>query len=229
MNTWVNEQAERWAISDSDYVRCLRCEEMRLEQFRASQRQFYFAVRYFSRPMAALMSRVPSSVLRQGLMHNLMDEHGWDDGGSGINAALAHDRTFVRFLESLGDYIPIEQELEGPAVRAFNAGLMGVCLTEPVEMAFGCLGIIEYVFADLSAAIGDAVVRRGWVLENELVHYKLHAEIDKRHAADFFDVVASAWDSGGESKRAIQNGVHLGLHLFERLYADLWRATKAVL
>lgn len=228
LNDWVREQAVCRAVSQGDYFRCLVSGEMSLEQFAATQRQFFFAVRYFSRPMAALTARMPSSDKRQGLIHNLMEEHGGNEEGGSINAALAHDRTFLRFLETLGAADGIGMEREGAAVRAFNTSLMGTCLMEPIETAFGCLGVIEQVFAELSAIIGEVVVQRGWIAKDDLVHYTLHAEIDERHAADFFKVVAVAWDSGGDRRRSIEEGVHLGLHVFDRLYADLRQETLAI-
>jgi pyrroloquinoline-quinone synthase len=224
---WVREQADRHAISQGECFRCLVSGEMSREQFEVIQRQFFFAVRYFSRPMAALMARMPSSALRKGLIHNLMEEHGGQEEGSAtLDPAWAHDRTFLHFLKTLGADEGMNLEREGAAVRAFNTSLMGTCLMEPVETAFGCLGVIEHVFAGLSAIIGEVVVKRGWIAADDLVHYKLHAEIDERHAADFFQIVADAWDTGGGRRSAVEDGVHLGLHVFERLYADLWQEAR---
>jgi len=226
LQTWICGQAQRRAIPQRDYFHGLVNGGMSREQFAATQRQFYFAVRYFPRPMAALLARMPASAVRRGLVHNIMEEHGGDEEVPGaMDPALAHDRTFLKFLETLAAAEGMEQVREGPAVRAFNTSLMGTCLMEPVETAFGCLGIIEHVFADLSAIIGEVVVQRGWIAEADLVHYKLHAQIDQRHAADFFMVVSDAWDGGGERRRFIEDGVFLGLHVFDRLYADLWQAT----
>jgi hypothetical protein len=38
-------------------------------------------------------------------------------------------------------------------------------------------------------------------------------------------VAADAWTAGGERRKAVEDGVHLGLHVFDRLYADLWQET----
>ena len=226
--TRVRELAAQRAISRRDYFRSLANGGMSREQFAATQRQYFFAVRYFPRPMAALMARMPDSSLRRGLVHNIMEEHGGDESAPGaMDPAQSHDRTLFRFLEALGAADGMDQVREGPAVKAFNTSLMGTCLMEPVETAFACLGAIEHVFAELSAIIGEIVVKRGWIPpDSELVHYNLHAEIDQRHAADFFRVVADAWAAGGERRRAVEDGVHLGLHLFDRLYADLWHETQ---
>ncbi len=223
LHAWVVGQTGSQALLNNRYFSALREDRMSREDFVATQRQFYFAVRYFPRPMAALTARMPTSALRAGLIHNLSEEHGFREGTRhGFDPVLAHDLTFRRFLETLGiGAAEMNQLREGPAVRAFNTSLMGTCLMERTEAAFGCMGVIEHAFAGLSAVIGESVVRRGWVPSAELVHYTLHAEIDERHAAEFFGMVEEAWAAGGPARIAVEDGVLLGLHVFSRLYEDL--------
>ncbi len=224
LSHWLDNALAEHPISESPYL--LRLEDGSLTRagFVRSQCQFHFAVRYFPRPMAALTARMPGSALRRGLVHNLAEEHGLDEcGGSGaLDPTLAHDRTFLRFLGSMGvTESGMGLEREGAGVRAFNNALMGACVMEPVAVAFGCLGVIELAFAGISARIGSAVVRRGWIGAEALVHYRLHAEIDRRHAADFFEVVQDSWERGGSGRQEVEDGVQLGLHVFDRLYRDL--------
>ena len=191
---------------------------MSLEAFSRSQSQFFFAVRFFSRPIAALVARCPDSTLRMDLVHNLAEEQG------DFLPAEAHDRTFLRFLASIGvSAEQMKQTTAGPAVQAFDYALLGACQGSEMEVAFGCLGIIEHAFAEISARIGQAVVARGWVTQENLVHYKLHAEIDKRHAEEFFAVVESAWQADPAKQYLIQQGLAFGHHVFGRLYDDLER------
>ncbi len=224
--------AEQSAIHDNEYFTAMRLRTISLADFRETQKQFFFAVGFFSRPMAALMARIPDSGARAALIHNLADEHGFDDQGgqhAAFDSQLAHDRTFLRFLGTLG-VTPHEMgsTRERAPVRAFNAGLMGACVAEPIEVAFGCLGVIEYAFADISALIGQVIVARGWVSSDQLVHYKLHAEIDKHHAAEFFRSTDAAWAGGGVGQTNVESGIQLGLYLFNRLYVDLYRDVGAV-
>jgi pyrroloquinoline-quinone synthase len=114
-------------------------------------------------------------------------------------------------------------EMERSAVRAFNLALLGACMMEDPTFAFACLGVIEYAFADISALIGKMVVQQGWIAQDELVHYKLHAEIDKRHAADFFSSVAVAWTAGGIARETVLSGLKFGCHIFHQLYANLYQ------
>lgn len=224
----IRRHAERIAILENRYFAALREREFERSHFIETQKQFYFAVAYFSRPMAALLARIPGSEARAALVHNLADEHGLADEdetqSSTFDPRLAHDRTFLRFLGTLGvSTQDVRDTTERSPVRAFNSALMGACVAEPIEVAFGCLGIIEYVFADVSAFIGQEVVACGWVSSPQLVHYKLHAEIDKHHAAEFFLSTAEAWTNSLTARAHVERGIELGLYLFDRLYADLYR------
>jgi pyrroloquinoline-quinone synthase len=202
-------------ILDNTYLRALTDGTMSLDCFRKSQEQFFFAVTFFPRPMAALVGRIDDPKLRIDILHNLVEEHGE------FNEELYHANTFQRFLRSIGSAKDPEAAECWPALRAFNNVLTSACLLDELEVGVGCMGIIEFAFADISAVIGKAVVARGWVSETQLVHYKLHAEIDTRHADEFFAVVEPRWDDP-RRRYYIKQGLELGAYVFKRLYEDMY-------
>jgi len=189
---------------------------MSLEHFRATQEQFFFAVRYYARPIAALVARLPDPAQRLQLVHNLAEEHG------DFREEKFHPNTFRKFLASIHALDPLGGGVTmGAAVHAFNSTLMGACTSDEVEVGICCLGIIEQAFAGVSAFIGNAVARRGWVDARELVHYDLHAELDVRHAQDFFAIAEHRY--GDPHGRAmIEQGLHLGAYAFDQLYRNLF-------
>jgi pyrroloquinoline-quinone synthase len=89
------------------------------------------------------------------------------------------------------------------------------------------MGVIEHAFSGISARIGHLVVERGWIAPDALVHYKLHAEIDQRHAEEFFAVIEPKWDAPGR-RYFIEQGLDLGAYIFDRLYRDLHAAAMAL-
>ncbi|KAA5543761.1 iron-containing redox enzyme family protein [Roseiconus nitratireducens] len=202
-------------LLENAYFQDLASGELSRSEFLMSQRQFYFAVAYFSRPMMALAARLELPEQRLGLLENIVEEHG------GFHPDAFHEATFRQFLGTIGGSgeRPAAEEA-GPSVLAFNATLMGVCQTRSVATAACCLGIIEYAFADLSALIGRCVVQHGWVAEDDLVHYKLHAEIDKQHAADLFEIAVGQWEDPRQRPLLVQ-GLRLGADAFDRLYRGL--------
>ncbi len=207
-------------ILHNPYLAALTDGSMTPECFRRTQEQFFFAVTFFPRPMAALVGRIPDPRQRLDILHNLVEEHGE------FEEQFFHHTTFQQFLRSLGS----QPEKLGdlfiwPELRAFNSVLTASCVLDELEVGVACMGIIEYAFAGISAAIGKAVVQRGWVAADRLVHYKLHAEIDERHAEEFFAVIEPLW--GDERRRYyIEQGLELGAYIFDRLYRDMYVAGR---
>ena len=91
---------------------------------------------------------------------------------------------------------------------------------DELEVGIACMGAIERAFAGVSATIGRAVVERGWVPRERLIHYSLHAEIDVRRSEEFFAVVVEAWGDEGW-RYLIDQGLQLGAYALDRLYRDL--------
>ena len=211
----ADEVLGRFGILGNPYFVALRDGSMSLESFRKTQEQFFFAVTFFPRPMAALLARIPDPGQRLDILHNLVEEHGEFD------EAAFHHTTFKTFLSSIGsDPNRLDGMFLAPQLRAFNSVLTTSCLMDEVEVGVACMGIIEYAFAGISSLIGNAVVANGWVAAAELVHYKLHAEIDERHAAEFFAIIEPVW-ANRQKRYFILQGLELGAYIFDRLYRDL--------
>ncbi|BBX98827.1 TenA family transcriptional regulator [Mycobacterium lacus] len=217
----VTERAEQIltgvGIAANPYLTTLVDGSMTLDHFRVSQEQFGFAVTYFARPMAALISRMELPGQRLGILSNILEEHG------DFKPHAFHHATFRQFLASIGsdDAERLDALVPSPQVHAFNSVLTSVCTMEDLAVGTSCLGIIEHAFAGISATIGSAVVERGWVAEDDLVHYALHAEIDEQHAEDFFVLVEPSYDDPG-TRAAVDRGLRLGAYVFNRLYTDLY-------
>jgi pyrroloquinoline-quinone synthase len=214
----ANAVLDRVGFSTGPYFAALADGSMTLESFRLGQEQFFYAVQFYARPIAALACRIPDPADRLDLIHNLVEEHG------DLQEPRFHQNTFRAFLATIGARRPDPATVPpGPAVHAFNAALMGACTAEPLEVGICCLGIIELAFAHASAAVGRAVLARGWVSSPErLVHYGLHAELDVEHAAEFFELVEAGWDDPAR-RTSITAGLELGAYVFDRLYRDLAR------
>src|SRR5687768_1339746 len=145
-------------ILNNPYLAAMRDGTMSLECFQRTQEQFFFAVTFFPRPMAALVGRIPNPRARLDILHNLVEEHGE------FREEEFHHNTFQQFLRTLG-CVPEKLDSLGlwPAVRAFNSVLTAACVLDELEVGVGCMGIIEYSFAGISTLIGKGVVARGWV------------------------------------------------------------------
>lgn len=205
----------RRRILENRYLVDLLDGSMPKEHFVRTQEQFFFAVDFFARPMAALIARIPDPKARIDLLHNLVEEHGE------FQEEAFHSVTFRKFLTALGTQVDKLPDLAlRPELRAFNSVLISACALDEWEVGVGCMGTIEYAFAGISAAIARGVVERGWIGKESLVHYSMHAELDWRHAEEFFRVVEPGW-SDPRRRYLIEQGLELGAYAFDRLYADL--------
>jgi len=208
----------RFAITTNPFFIALKDGSLKLPAFRRAQEQFFFAVEFFPRPMAALVGRIPDPAQRLDILRNLVEEHGE------FSERRFHKTTFQQFLRTIGsEPEKLDSLTLWPCLRAFNGVLTTSCVLDELEVGVACMGIIEYAFAECSAVIGSAVVAHGWVSAERLVHYKLHAEIDERHAQEFFDVIEPRW-SDPQRRYLIIQGLELGAYVFDRLYRDLLRA-----
>ncbi len=210
---WADEILQETPIIKGAFFKHLAT--MDTEIFQHVQVQFFFAVDYFSRPMAALVARLPHHKDRINIIHNIVEEHG------NFARERYHSNTFKQFLKTIG-VETINTNQPSAVVTMFNTTLMGAAMQDDPIVALACLGIIEYAFADISACIAQHVVNQGWVTEDELVHYNLHADIDKQHAEEFFEIIEPMIHNADQRDKAIA-GLKLGAYIFNRLYEDLYQ------
>lgn len=201
----------RHAPLESPYFSALRDGSMSREAFVASQVQFGVAVGNFWKPMQALAARATTAPMREMLLANIADELGRGD------RAQSHEATFARFLDALG--APVAPP--GPAVLAFNEVLASVCERGEVPRALATLGMIEDLFAAISAEIGRAVIARGWLTAERLVHYRTHEALDGVHAEGFYAQLREGFAAGGRARSLIEEGLELGATSFLALYRGL--------
>ena len=220
MDALIDRILAEHAPAENPYLKGLADGSFDKDDFVETQIQFFFAVIFFSRPMAAVAAKIPHPAQRVEVLRNVWEEHG--EG----NVRLMHGETFLELLDRLAGVTraDVEGRALWPEVRAFNTTLVGAAVLDEFVVGVGAMGMIERMFVDISAAIGRGIVARGFLPEERLVHYRLHEELDVKHSQDFFDVVRPLWDASAEERYYIEQGLRLGAYVFDRLYRDLWAA-----
>jgi pyrroloquinoline quinone (PQQ) biosynthesis protein C len=215
----IERLKQRFAPSQNDYLRALADGTFSRDDFVETQIQFLFAVVFFSRPMAVLAGRLPRPEMRLSLLRNVSDEHGSGD------LRFCHEQTFLALLAKLGVTLEdVERRALWPEVRAFNTTLAGLCNLDDTMTALAALGIIEDLFSEISATIGTAIIDRGWLDKDELVHYTTHEKLDVTHADGFYRELDAAYQLHPRHAYQITQGLELGAYIFLRMYEDLFRA-----
>lgn len=211
---------EQYPLQSNPYFAALQEGSFDREDFLETQVQFYYAVVFFSRPMAVLAAKIPSAATRTEILRNVWEEHGEGQAGS------RHGATFLELLKRIDDIRQEDVEARAlwPELRAFNTNLIGCCALDDWEIGAGCLGIIERMFVDISAFLGEQLDKRGWLAADRVVHYSVHKELDVRHSEDFFATLQPTWERGPRERYLITQGLQLGAYVFDRLYRDLYEA-----
>ena len=219
MRAYVKALKARGEVDRNPYFAALADGSFSREDFVETQVQFLFAVVFFSRPMAVLAGRLPRPEQRLSLLENVHDEHG------GGNLSLSHERTFLALLSRLGETpASIERRALWPEVRAFNTALAGLCVGDDCYTGLAALGVIEDLFSGISARLGRAIVQRGWLAPEALVHYATHEVLDVSHADGFYNVVEGPYAAHPRHAYQVTQGLELGAYVFLRMYEDLHRA-----
>lgn len=219
MNTLIDRILADARMADNPYFVALRDGSLTKDDFVETQIQFFFAVVFFSRPMSAVAARIPDPAQRVEILRNVWEEHG--EG----NSSLMHGETFLTLLDRLAGITrhDVEARALWPEVRAFNTTLVGAAVLDEHIVSVGMMGMIERMFCDISAWIGRAIVDRGWLSGDRLIHYNLHEKLDWRHSDDFFAVLRPTWVAGGANRYYIEQGLRLGACIFMALYEGLYR------
>lgn len=207
---------------NNPYFLALKANKFEKSDFLETQIQFYFAVTFFSRPMAVVGAKIPCPLTRLEVIRNVWEEHG--EG----NLHNIHAQTFTTLLKRLGleDIQQINQRTLWPCTRQFNTVLVGGALDEYL-IGVGMLGIIEHMFSEISSWIGQGILSNGWLTKENMIHYSLHEELDVKHAQDFFDVFDSVVKKGDiDDLYMIEQGIMMGAHAFNNFYENLYASRK---
>jgi Iron-containing redox enzyme len=219
MRAYIDALKKRSAFEETPYFRALSDGSFSREDFIETQIQFCFAVVFFSRPVAVLAARLPRAEMRLILLDNVEEEHGHGD------LRFSHERTFRTLLERLGvakGYA--ESRAMWPEVRAFNTVLSGLCLLDDPFTGLAALGIIEDLFSGISAFIGRALIERGWLAKDQIVHYAKHEVLDVEHAQGFYRPLEAPYGNSPVAAYQVRQGLELGAYVFLRMYRDLHEA-----
>ena len=209
---------EQHPLAANPYFASLQDGSFDKADFLETQIQFYYAVVFFSRPMSVLAAKIPSAATRTEILRNVWEEHGEGD------ATSRHGATFLELLKRLDNITQDDVEARAlwPEVRAFNTNLIGCCALDDWEIGAGCLGIIERMFVDISAYLGQQIAAREWLPADRVVHYSVHQELDVRHSEDFFATLAPTWEKSAGKRYLITQGLQLGAYVFDCLYRDMF-------
>ena len=222
LNQLIDRVLEQSEFRDNIYFKALNEKNFRKEDFVETQKQFYFAVIFFSRAMSALAAKLPTLDMRLEVVRNVWEEHG--EG----TIKQSHGESFQEFLKRIHNVTlkDVHQAKLWPEMRTFNTALIGATVLDDYLVGVSCMGIIERMFVEISNWIGKGITENGWLTEDQMIHYNLHETLDIKHSQDFFDILEKPWQQSIENKYLIEQGLMLGASIFNQLYTSLYQQRK---
>jgi pyrroloquinoline-quinone synthase len=217
MNKTLGIFLQTYDFRKNAFFRDLASREMSLDEFIRTQEQFYYAVTNFASPLALVAAGIPEYEHRAKILRNLWEEHGEGDMNE------THGATFTELLKRLSGKSSVTIPPPEAGVLLFNSSLDKICRHEHYLKGVAAVGMIERMFVDISAFIGESIVERGWLPRERIVHYSVHQKLDTIHAEDFFSILRPHYE---EHREIIDEGFMLGAVSFLQLYQNL-RAKKS--
>lgn len=215
MKSYLENTVAELNLRQHPYFHGLLSGQFSKDQFLDSQNQFSYLVKYFARPMAAVIANMPNAITRSAIVANLWEEHGRGDHDK------IHGKTILTLIDRLGgDSDKLDEKYTSESIRIFNTALRGISVFEDYRVSAAVFGGIERTFVDISTLICEAIIERGWLPRERITHYALHKEIDIKHAEEFLEVTAEDWNRDEESRELIRRGIRMGARLFTNVYSD---------
>jgi pyrroloquinoline-quinone synthase len=187
------------------------------EEFIETQIQFFSILTFSKEPRLAFLEKSCQLGLDESSLSSIWNEEGQSFFHS------RHCDSFLQFLSFLGgvDSMNLEFKTLWPEVRIFNTAILGACVLDRVWVGFGLMSALERVAAQLFPSIVNAIIKKNWILFEQLNYYspkKFNDDLLKKALADldskdFSDIDLYDWEQG----------VRMGAVLVDQLYSDLYR------
>ena len=118
-----------------------------IDQFLQIQKEFIYAVNYWSKLLFILLSKIDDPKLRIVILDNINDEHGHG------NIEESHVYTFYNFLQALGhkETLDINKKCRSKAVKLFYKSLEKYIKNLQYYDSALILGAIEYIYRHLDS------------------------------------------------------------------------------
>lgn len=192
------------------------------QEFLTTQRHFRYAVENFGAVLAGVLSKMPQLTKeRMSVAENVAEEHGHN------NLSNTHKETFLTFLKSMNtENLPLDLRNISIPAESFNQSVGNFVSTHSYYEAAAMVGMIEYLYINMSDLIAKKVNSDNWDSLCEQTHYDVHAVLDIEHARELFEVCESLWNieeehGSGIIQQQIITAATLGAVYFTRLYKDL--------
>jgi len=187
-----------------------------ITNFITSQLSFIDAIDQWGIIFLKLASKSNDLEERRILIKNLFDEHGGSE-----STETAHVNTFKKLIHSLDQNKDIElydQTLPTyQLTEKFYRQLHQVVESQPIPYSLAMLGMIEYIYIDVSKGIHQYLKKH--LGDQNINHYSEHEILDVEHSNDLMGLLRKYFLT--TENDLIKQGIERGYQLLDQLYVDM--------
>lgn len=218
----VEQIAEIYEFQWHPYFIWARSAKVDCIEFVRSQMPFQCTIQSFSQALQIVFDRADPRIASSEFLptYPLVDTQSSPYSQSSSHTQSSPRRLFQHCLRSLAATIELSS-ICPPTIASANQGILDHCLTQPVESSAATLGIIEYLYVDISATLAQIVQQRGWADANNDFYYTIHDALGVPASRDLLLLASAAWKNP-QTQPQIAQSLILGAQYLWALYDGLY-------
>jgi pyrroloquinoline-quinone synthase len=209
----VEQVAEIYEFQWHPYFIWMRSVGVNQLQFSRSQVPFQYAVESFGEAFTVVFERLaapPRSIEIPA-------------ASTIVTATNSPRLAFQQCLRSLDARIDLSPACP-IGLAAANRLVLNHCLTQPIAASAAMLGMIEYLYVDVSATLSQIIQHRGWAHQDSDFYYMIHGSLAINPSRDLFTLASATWDepqARSQTARSLMLGAQYLWELYDGLYPEL--------
>jgi pyrroloquinoline-quinone synthase len=208
----VEQVAEIYEFQWHPYFIWMRSVGVNQHQFSRSQVPFQYAIDAFATSFAVVaqpseLPLVETVVLTEATV---------------LTRPSAPRLAFQHCLQRLDRRVDLGMSCPSDMALA-NRRVLNHCLTQPIASGAATLGMIEYLYVEVSATITQIVQHRGWADQDSDFYCMIHGALAVNAAPDLLTLASTTWDqpeARSQTARSLMLGAQYLWDLYDGLYPD---------
>ncbi len=208
----VEQVAELYEFQWHPYFIWMRSVAVNQSQFSRSQVPFQYAIDAFAAAFAAVAHSAELPLVESVVLAN----------ATVLTRPSAPRLAFQNCLQRLDRRVDLGVSCPSDMALA-NRRILNHCLTQPIAAGAATLGMIEYLYVDVSATITQIVQHRGWADQESDFYCMIHGALAVNATPDLLTLASTTWEqpeARSQTARSLMLGAQYLWDLYDGLYPD---------
>jgi pyrroloquinoline-quinone synthase len=208
----VEQVAELYEFQWHPYFIWMRSVGVNPRQFSRSQVPFQYAIDAFAAAFAVVASPAELPLVESVVLTD----------ATVLTRPSAPRLAFQNCLQRLDRRVDLAISCPSDMALA-NRRVLNHCLTQPIAAGAATLGMIEYLYVDVSATVTQIVQHRGWADRDSDFYCMIHGALAVNAAPDLLTLASTTWadpQARSQTARSLMLGAQYLWELYDGLYPN---------